>query len=164
VRALPLSVENRSEHESRWSFRGPLAIHAGRARVPDEVYVRCCKKLGRKIPKDELHPGGIVGVAELVDIVDHYRSKWFTGPFGLVLRKARGSGTCRRGCAADYHAFSEGLSTPFLIELCGFPLDSSRRHGRGTGILSSSSALVTALTNDVRVSFPTTFPRAPFMD
>jgi hypothetical protein len=25
------TVENRSEHESRWSFRGPLAIHAGKA-------------------------------------------------------------------------------------------------------------------------------------
>jgi hypothetical protein len=83
------TVENRSEHESRWSFRGPLAIHAGKARVPDEVYVRCCKKLGRKIPKDELHLGGIVGIAELIDIVDDYRSKWFSGPFGLVLRNAR---------------------------------------------------------------------------
>lgn len=47
------------------------------------------KKLGKKIPRDELHLGGIVGVAELYDIVDNHRSKWFAGPFALVLRNAR---------------------------------------------------------------------------
>jgi hypothetical protein len=36
-----------------------------------------------------LHLGGIVGIAELIDIVDDYRSKWFDGPFGLVLRNTR---------------------------------------------------------------------------
>lgn len=83
------TVENWSEHESRWTFRGSLAIHAAKAPVRDKIYGRCCKKLGKKIPRDELHLGGIVGVAELYDIVDDHRSKWFVGPFALVLRNAK---------------------------------------------------------------------------
>ena len=39
-------VENRSWETK---FRGPLAIHSAKAAMGDEVYAKCCKKLGKKI-------------------------------------------------------------------------------------------------------------------
>jgi hypothetical protein len=33
--------------------------------------------------------GGIIGEVDLVDVVTSSRSKWFTGPFGLVLENPR---------------------------------------------------------------------------
>jgi len=33
--------------------------------------------------------GGVVGLAEITDCVKRHRSKWFIGPFGFVLAKAR---------------------------------------------------------------------------
>jgi hypothetical protein len=41
------------------------------------------------IEGEDLQLGGIVGVAELVDVVEDHRSKWFEGPFAFVLRKPR---------------------------------------------------------------------------
>lgn len=100
-------VENRSAHEARWTFRGPLAIHAAKAPVPDEVYDRCCKKLGRKIPRDELHLGGIVGVAELFEASGSMGLlAWCFGTQGRHLScRAKDSwdfGTYRCGCAANW--------------------------------------------------------------
>jgi len=31
----------------------------------------------------------IIGVVDVIDIVDHHRSKWFRGPFGWLLRNSR---------------------------------------------------------------------------
>ena len=70
-------VENRS-----WPtrFLGPVLIHAGKGvdrEDHDEVM-----RLG-------LPTGGIVGVMEIVDCVDHMDSPWFFGPWGFVIRNAR---------------------------------------------------------------------------
>ena len=32
-------------------FRGPIAIHAAKAKVPAEVYDKCCERLGKTIQK-----------------------------------------------------------------------------------------------------------------
>lgn len=36
-----------------------------------------------------MHTGGIVGEAEIVDVVKDSLSPWFHGPYGLVIRNAR---------------------------------------------------------------------------
>jgi len=36
-----------------------------------------------------LDRGGVVGMAEIVDCVTDYTSKWFTGPHGYVLRNRK---------------------------------------------------------------------------
>jgi hypothetical protein len=38
---------------------------------------------------DTFDTGGIVGIAEITDCVRRHRSKWFHGPFGWVLARAR---------------------------------------------------------------------------
>ncbi|MBK8256457.1 MAG: ASCH domain-containing protein [Polyangiaceae bacterium] len=75
-------IENRT-----WNthYRGPLAIHAG-LRIDKDV------ELPRRVrapDPDELECGAIIGVVELVDVVERSRSKWFEGPMGLVLRNPR---------------------------------------------------------------------------
>lgn len=40
-------------------------------------------------PPDEWKLGGIVGIAEIVDVVRDHSSPWFFGPVGLVIRNAR---------------------------------------------------------------------------
>lgn len=72
-------VSGRKDVENRtWTttYRGPVLIHAGKQ--PDRE---------EDGPYGEL--GGIVGVAELVDVVTESASPWFSGPFGFVLRNAR---------------------------------------------------------------------------
>lgn len=75
-------IENRS-----WttSYRGPLAIHAAvtyaaKAKLPRGV---------RPPPREDLPSGAIVGVVDLVDVVEHSSSRWFGGPFGFVLVNPR---------------------------------------------------------------------------
>jgi hypothetical protein len=81
-------VENRT-----WAtrYRGPLLIQAS-ARVPPawemEEHRAYCRKQRIKLP-EEFETGGIVGVAELVDCVTESSSKWFHGPAGWRLCKAR---------------------------------------------------------------------------
>lgn len=65
-------IENRD-----WAtrFRGPVLIHAG-------------KKLDDGYEEDEATGwprGGIVGMVEIVDCVDHSDSRWFFGEYGFVL-------------------------------------------------------------------------------
>ena len=79
------TVENRSRN---FHYRGRIAIHAA-GTLWDGEYVAACKKLGRKIPEDELELGGIIGTVEVVDVVQKYRSKWFRGPYGLLLRNPK---------------------------------------------------------------------------
>ena len=63
-------IENRT-----WTarYRGPLLIHAGRAwaRIPiDDIE----EQYGVCIPRDKLLRGGIIGTADLVDIVTKHGS------------------------------------------------------------------------------------------
>jgi hypothetical protein len=75
-------VENRS-----WCtrYRGPLAIHAGAAYRTDVSLPR-----GVHAPeRAELRFSAILGVVELVDVVQKSRSRWFQGKYGFVLRNPR---------------------------------------------------------------------------
>ena len=66
-------------------FRGPFLIHAGkRPDVLDDRFIKLCRRRRITIPKN-LPLGGIVGQAEIVDVVTASRSPWFFGPVGFVL-------------------------------------------------------------------------------
>jgi len=76
------NIENRN-----WftKYRGPLAIHAGLGREGLEGLPR-----GVRRPADqELVRGAVIAVADLVDIVESARSKWFAGKYGWVLADVR---------------------------------------------------------------------------
>lgn len=74
-------IENRS-----WStrHRGPLLIHAGAAL---DVGV-LPQRLSRPEPAEHIQ-SAILGIVDLVDVVEHSRSRWFEGPFGWVLANPR---------------------------------------------------------------------------
>jgi len=94
------TIENRTwmTHE-----RGLIAIHAPRKVdaaffFRDDLYTPNWEQLPdpaiwKRAPqrKADFQTGGIVGVAELVDIVygQRVRNPWFVGPYGWVLQKAR---------------------------------------------------------------------------
>jgi hypothetical protein len=74
-------IENRT-----WTtrYRGEIAVHATRMQT------------GWKLPDGVLPPAptelvqrSVLGVVELVDVVSHSSSRWFTGPRGFVLRNPR---------------------------------------------------------------------------
>lgn len=78
-------IENRS-----WStsYRGPILIHAGKAKPSPELLLEIEDEHEIKIPRMEF--GGIIGTAEIVDCVTHSKSPWFIkGGFGFVLRNAK---------------------------------------------------------------------------
>lgn len=100
---VPKTIENRN-----WStrYRGPLLLHAG-ATIETAFFDRqsglllpdywtwkfgpAGERLARVMPQ---HRGAyvtrsIVGVADLVDVVDKSASPWFVGEYGLVLAEAR---------------------------------------------------------------------------
>ena len=78
-------------------FRGPFLIHAGKQpAVLDARFIELCRGRRIKIPAD-LPLGGIVGSAEIVDVVTASRSPWFFGPLGFVLRNARSLPLCHAG-------------------------------------------------------------------
>lgn len=82
------NVENRT-----WAtkYRGPLAIHAGKAYDHEgEAFLR--NVMGLDVPAD-LPKGGIVGVVEVMDCVTSPDQvwgspEWFSGPYGWVLGSA----------------------------------------------------------------------------
>ncbi|MBY0226527.1 MAG: ASCH domain-containing protein [Hyphomicrobium sp.] len=84
------TIENR-----RWSttYRGPLLIHAGqKMRIQD--YRRLLDygdEDGFQVPeREDLHLGGIIGKAVLVDIVTKAKGNpWFEGPYGWCLVEPR---------------------------------------------------------------------------
>lgn len=95
-------IENR---DWKTSYRGPVAIHAAKGMGKQE-YADAAGFITRTIgsaPDQEwlmkwhgvcaapyrLDRGGIIGVAEIVDCVQHSDSPWFFGRFGFVLRNAR---------------------------------------------------------------------------
>ena len=76
------NLENRSVP---YRYRGPLLIHAGAKRVQSTDMPR-----GVSRPEaEELVLGAVIGVVDVVDVVDRARSKWFQGPYALVLEKPR---------------------------------------------------------------------------
>ena len=80
-------VENRS-----WftHYRGLFWVHASKRKPPVEELEEVRRHYRIRLPhRDELPLGAIVGSAEIVDCVDRSRSKWFSGPCGFLLRKAR---------------------------------------------------------------------------
>lgn len=75
-------------------FRGPFLIHAGKRLDPDfqdegTSYDFTCWPDPAIEPPDDFDCGGIVGEAEIVDVVTASSSLWFHGPYGLVIRNAR---------------------------------------------------------------------------
>lgn len=94
-------IENRS-----WStsFRGPVAIHAGKGMTKGEynefnyVFMRMAgaqdqawldKWHGVTPAPYKLDRGGIVGVAEITGCVNRSASPWFFGTWGFVIANAR---------------------------------------------------------------------------
>jgi hypothetical protein len=77
-------IENRSWQTD---YRGPLLIHAG-ARWYDEPIEDIERRYRITIPR-ELPLGGIVGIADLIDIVERSDDPFFVGPFGWVLANTR---------------------------------------------------------------------------
>ncbi len=74
-------IENRT-----WApkYRGPLAIHAGAAYMKNQRLPP-----GIREPEDLLF-SAILGVVDLVDVVETSRSKWFGGDaYGWVLKNPR---------------------------------------------------------------------------
>jgi hypothetical protein len=78
------TIENRT---CRTAYRGPLLIHAG-ARWYEEPREAIETRHGIAIPRN-LPLGGIVGIADLVDIVEQSGDPFFFGPYGWVLDNAR---------------------------------------------------------------------------
>jgi hypothetical protein len=85
-------VENRS-----WptKYRGPVAIHAGRA-LEDAAFFEFARSRGLdkaiSIDQKTIHAlprGAVVGVVDIVDCVTSDPSPWFEGPFGFILKNPR---------------------------------------------------------------------------
>ena len=79
-------VENRT-----WltGYRGTLYIHASK-----KIDLAGHWWIDKAFPKiqmpaiSELHTGGLVGLAKLIDCVTEYDSPWFFGPYGFVFKDA----------------------------------------------------------------------------
>jgi len=76
-------VENRSWHNKHTV--GTIAVHASMGLDPLEKLPRGV----RRPSGDELVRGAIVGVVDVVEVVENCRSRWFKGPLGWVLRNPR---------------------------------------------------------------------------
>lgn len=85
-------IENR-----QWttSYRGPIALHASRtfdkqATRDGQVWLpeRYRPQNGATMPTSpyQYDIGGIVGIAMLTGVVTHSSSRWFSGPYGFLLR------------------------------------------------------------------------------
>ena len=77
------NIENRS-WQNQYTL-GTIAIHAGSARVDLDLLPRGV----RRPSDDELVHGAIIGVVDVVKVVERYRSKWFVGPLGWLLENPR---------------------------------------------------------------------------
>ena len=75
------------ENRSWWNrhCRGTVAIHASaNADSVDEL------PRGVTRPRDDaLFRGAVIGIVDIVDVVERHRSRWFSGPLGWVLRNPR---------------------------------------------------------------------------
>ena len=99
-------VENRPR---RFHYRGPICLHASSHKdakgaewdacmsILDEMHgaftmrelVNQQGRWSSASTSDEAKRGGIVGTAEIVDLVEQSDSPWFFGPYGLVLENVR---------------------------------------------------------------------------
>ena len=79
-------IENR---KWRTKMRGPVLIHA--SLTPDVWLPEYEKEYGIRLPcpASELPRGGIVGIMWLGDCVTAHPSKWFWGPIGFIVEKAK---------------------------------------------------------------------------
>ena len=78
-------IENRS-----WPtrFRGRILIHAG-SNIKWDIVKKYRRALGLDSVDDyDPHTMAIVGMAEIVGCVTTYRSRFFLGPYGFVLKNA----------------------------------------------------------------------------
>lgn len=96
-------IENRDWQPSNpgLRFRGEVAIHTGKKldkEAHDDLRSGIHPVVGDRSMEGNLYPacfaapvptGGIVGVAEIIDVVHTSRSPWFVGKIGLVIRNAR---------------------------------------------------------------------------
>lgn len=72
----------------RTRYRGPLLIHAAKGMTEAEYLGTCLFAAARGVELPaarDLLRGGIVGQVEVVNCVAQSESRWFEGPFGLVL-------------------------------------------------------------------------------
>jgi hypothetical protein len=82
-------IENRT-----WTtrYRGPLLIHASQ-RADSVMLCDVARDYGVTLPRQTaasfLRTGGIVGMVDLIDVVEQHHSNWFHGPYGFVLANAR---------------------------------------------------------------------------
>jgi hypothetical protein len=78
-------IENRT-----WGtrYRGPLLIHAA-YRMHDDPIEEIELRLDAHVDRSLLQLGGVIGCAELVDVVTEHPSRSFEGPFGFVLSNCR---------------------------------------------------------------------------
>ena len=59
-------------------------------RVDFERAVEFMTPIGVQCPAlDDLAFGGVIGIVLVVDVVERHRSRWFHGPFALVLTDPR---------------------------------------------------------------------------
>jgi hypothetical protein len=85
----PKCIENRD-----WttSYRGPLLIHASKTFEDNAIayWQQRCPWLGNAVSleKQDYPLGCIVGIADLVDIVQESNDPWFCGDYGWVLANA----------------------------------------------------------------------------
>lgn len=85
-------IENRDWPTSR---RERFIVHAGKGMTRDEYAgaLDTIDYVGRTdiiLPAfEQLERGGIVGIVDLADCVQHSKSKWYFGRYGFVLRNAK---------------------------------------------------------------------------
>lgn len=88
------TIENRTW---RTIHRGPVLIHAPR-RIETEILAAWPWPDIERPERDDLITGGIVGQAEIIDVVHTsdapvftvpFEARWFSGPYGLIMRNAQ---------------------------------------------------------------------------
>jgi hypothetical protein len=84
------NIENR---DWRTGFRGPFLVHASKGMTRGEyeacrIFIEGFTSIALP-PISALERGGIVGVATIIDCVDHHSSEWFCGEWGFVLAEQR---------------------------------------------------------------------------
>ena len=76
-------VENRTWKNQH--TMGSIAIHASRRTDPLDLL----PPRTRHPEPEDLVSGAIIGVVDVVGVVERHRSKWFAGPLGWVVRNPR---------------------------------------------------------------------------
>ena len=88
-RSIPAALRKREENRD-WSthYRGPVLLHTGMEQHRQPEIIKFVEYVtGVQVPGD-LPLGGIVGKANLVDVVSQSKSPWFFGKYGFILEGA----------------------------------------------------------------------------